>query len=136
MPPKRGGATLTGGAAKNKKSSAFGPVIRLVKNPSSLIGNSAELATAKIGHDSRHLFIFPHFYRPSNIGFKSSPLKALCLKGHGNPKFATTRSFRAQFRLVLVYGRTVHDSNTAPAPERAPAGIWPGCQIAADRYAL
>ena len=38
MPPKRGGATLTGGAAKNKKSSAFGPVIRLVKNPSSLIG--------------------------------------------------------------------------------------------------
>ena len=83
---------------------------------------SAELATAKIGHDSRHLFIFPHFYRPSNIGFKSSPLKALCLKGHGNPKFATTRSFRAQFRLVLVYGRTVHDSHTAPAPERAPAG--------------
>ena len=97
---------------------------------------SAELATAKIGHDSRHLFIFPHFYRPSNIGFKSSPLKALCLKGHGNPKFATTRSFRAQFRLVLVYGRTVHDSHTAPAPERAPAGTWPGCQIAADRYVL
>ena len=97
---------------------------------------SAELATAKIGHDSRHPFIFPHFYRPSNIGFKSSPLKALCLKGHGNPKFATTRSFRAQFRLVLVYGRTVHDSRTAPALERAPAGIWPGCQIAADRYVL
>jgi len=97
---------------------------------------SAELATAKIGHDSRHLFIFPHFYRPSNIGFKSSPLKALCLKGHGNPKFATTRSFRAEFRLVLVYGRTVHDSRTAPALERAPAGTWPGCQIAADRYVL
>ena len=98
--------------------------------------SSAELATAKIGHDSRHLFIFPHFYRPSNIGFKSSPLKALCLKGHGNPKFATTRSFRAQFRLVLVYGRTVHDSHTAPAPERAPAGIWPGFQIVADKYVL